>query len=82
MWKAKFQFKDLLVDGEVVPEKAQEIGVEIVTRLRATHAFSGPAKRTLIELFEDVPDQDELNGALQELYDTADAERVWLGFRQ
>lgn len=81
MWKSRFVFKDLLVDGDVEAEKVREINKHMLIRLKGTTSFTPASQRRLVEVFAGVQDQDSFNGALEELYDAADAERVWLGFR-
>jgi hypothetical protein len=76
-WKRTVDIKQFLnIDGMSDSATAKRI----VSRIRA--AFPDWEDTDLCEIcwqFDDVETLDDLNSALAELYDWADAELVWLG---
>jgi len=77
-WKYRIKIKDILTDEDVPPDKAEELALTVVHRLKSSLAFPSPCRRHLIECFEGVMDQEMFNDAMDELYDVADDERVWV----
>jgi len=77
-WKNNFKVKDLLTDHDVAPEEARLIGYAVAKRITDRQPFDSETNAYLAEAFETVWDQDEFNEALSDLYDRADAQRVWI----
>ncbi len=75
-WKHRFKIKDLLSDVDLPPEKVQKLGREVAQRLEAvTFPFDF---LDLANDFRYVNDQEDFNNCLEELYDLADDQRIWI----
>lgn len=77
-WRTRLKVKNLFSSVNVEPAKAQEIGTEVAYRLDRDCAFDPVITRRLAERFRNVGNQEQFNDAMNDLYDAADAERVWL----
>ena len=75
MWNHELKIKDLLTDEDVSPTQATALGLVVARRLRRSPLSN---RRYLAECFEDVQDQNDFNERMDDLYDDADAERVWI----
>ena len=73
-WLFTFKLKDLLSHEDVDDDLAVSLGKEVANRLRHQRAL--PAR--FIARFEGVKNQDDFNDVLNQLYDIADARRVWI----
>lgn len=77
-WLRTFKIKDLFTDEDVEEEEAQKIGKIVAERLRKQpRVFLGETEDFAFR-FEGIIDQDEFNDILDELYDVADSQRVWI----
>jgi hypothetical protein len=77
-WRSQFQLKDLLSPEDVPPAQAQRAGKEVARRLRSSPEFRGRTGDSLAHRFEEIRDQNEFNITLDELYDIADEEGIWV----
>lgn len=83
-WKHKVLIKDVLTDEETTDLVAGLVGMEIARRLRCTipELCEDGDIIFMLEQLDEVLDQDELNDLLEELYDWADSQRIWLGLHR
>ena len=77
-WRIELKIKDLLSSEDVDTTRAQELGVEVAYRLHRDCAFAPAVTRQLAKRFREVGTQGQFNEAMVDLYDAADAERVWI----
>lgn len=80
VWNGHFPIKDLFPDqDDVEDEVAQQIGKTVATRLREQPEFFGPIWTSrFAKAFEEAQNQCEFNEVLNDLYDMADAARIWI----
>lgn len=76
-WNKTFLIKDLFTDDDVDDEEASKIGKIVAARLR-TNPVLGDENEDFAERFDCILDQNEFNDVLDEMYDLADAIRVWI----
>ena len=82
-WRETVNIKDLLTDDDS-PENCENTAKALVKRLRAAFPKPDYDLENIISDFEDVSANDKrplalFNDILDNLYDWADANRVWLG---
>jgi len=86
-WRHKIIFRDLTApfDGrDLTDEEAKELAKKFAQRINESTAMRDYSmKRELKELVrqfeQDVFDEDDLNVALDDLYDFGDLHHVWIG---
>ncbi len=83
-WKYEVNIKDLLDVDEPTDADANRIGVTIAARL--TQAFSARMEddtqlEDIVQAMEEIADVEDFDNILENLYDYADAEGIWLGGR-
>ncbi len=78
-WPKELEVKDLLSHEDVSPEEAARLGELVAGRLSAHRVFDPVDNGFLIRTFREVDSQDSFNDAMNDLYDKADAWRVWIG---
>jgi hypothetical protein len=79
MWKAKFQVKDLLTTSDDA-ETVVRVATEIIARL-TTHQPFGDDTQDIIDAFAEAKDSADLgmfNDAMNDLYDIANEQRIWI----
>ena len=77
-WPKELKIKDLLSHEDVEPARALVLGEEVAIRLSAHRVFDPIDNDSLIRTFRNVNSQDSFNDAMNDLYDKADAWRVWI----
>lgn len=82
-WKRTVNIKDLLTDDDSPPE-CERVAKAIARRLRTAFPEPRDDLEDIVCDFENISADDKrpellINGSLDDLYDWADAERVWLG---
>lgn len=88
VWDRRLHIKHLLNDDDS-DENAQEVGRQIAAILRTSswlkadkenhgERLGDPEVQMAMEEFEDIADIDHFNAVLDNLYDLADADRVWI----
>ena len=82
-WRRTVNIKDLLTDDDS-PAECKRVAQAMAARLRGKFSEPGDELLDIIESFEGLEATDNrplavLNDILDNLYDWADAERIWLG---
>ena len=82
-WRKTVNIKDL-IDTDESPEAAERVAHAIAARLHKAFQDTNDDLTIILENLNDIKATDKhpishLNWLLDELYDWADAERIWLG---
>ena len=74
-WRRTIRIKHILTDDAL---DARSVGTAIVAVLRRVAANNPSFEFPNIDLFENATNAEQVNDALDALYDWGDAERVWI----
>lgn len=76
-WRLNFKVKDLLSEDDS-DANAVLLGRKVAARLRDSAVFNPHHAHKLERRFKEVTSVHEFNNVMDELYDIADAQRVWI----
>lgn len=79
VWNKQFKLKDLLTEDED-RETVIRVASAVITRLKAEQPF-GEYTDDIVSPFTDALDSgscNDFNDAMEQLYDRADEDRVWI----